>query len=251
MSWAKSNWRRSLQIKAERGYVIPAWGEVYLSCAERLKQSILAWHPDADVTIISDTPYGKQSGYANDWQVYHVSPYRQTIKLEADMLCSSPIDHWWTMFEKLDVVISTGARDIYDQSSDCRRYRKLFDDNELPDVYNAVTYWRRSNTAQEFWNCVRTIFQDWSKFRQLLKFPDEEPTTDVVYAMAAVIMGPERVTLPFASYPKIVHMKLGMIPTHSQNWTKEMIWEMVHNNLRLNTVCQWGLVHYHIKDWQP
>lgn len=240
-----------MQIKAERGYVIPAWGDQYVQCAQQLKDSILAWHPSADVTIITETPFGSFPGFANDWQVFHLSPYRQTIKLEADMFCTSAIDHWWTMFEKLDVVISTGARGIYDQPSDCRRYRKVFDDNHLPDVYNAVTYWRRSNTATEFWGWVKTIFQDWATFRRLLKFADDEPTTDVVYAMAAQIMGVERVTLPFASYPKIVHMKPGIIPTHSQDWTKEMIWEIDHDNLRLNTVAQWGLVHYHIKEWRP
>jgi hypothetical protein len=85
----------------------------------------------------------------------------------------------------------------------------------------------------------------------LLKFPDDEPTTDVVYAMAAQIMGPETVTLPFATYPKIVHMKKHIIGTRTEDWTQELTWEYHNANLRINTVVQHGAFHYNTKDWNP
>ena len=164
------------------------------------------------------------------------------------MVIASKIDHWWTMLEHRDVVISTGARNFYDQPAESRFYRKLFDTNNLPDVYNAITYWRLSKTAQKFFGLVRSIFEHWTEYRTLLKFPDEVPSTDLVYAMAAQIIGPEQVTMPFATYPQIVHMKRHMIPTQSQDWTQELTWE--YNPLRINTVAQWGAVHYHVKDWR-
>jgi len=192
-------------------------------------------------------PHGDHGGYANDWQVFRASPYRQTIKLEADMLIASPIQHWWTMFEHRDVVISTGCRDFYDQPAVNRQYRKFIDDNHLPDVYNAITYWRLSNTAREFFDTVRNIFENWDKYKQLVKFPEEVPSTDFVYAMAAQVLGPEHVTMPFAQYPQIVHMKRHIIGTSTDNWTRELVWE--HNPLRIQTVAQWGAFHYNIKDW--
>jgi hypothetical protein len=242
-----------LQVKAERGYLIPAIGSVYERCARQLRDSILEWHPGADITILTADmlPAGDQGGQANDWQVFRASPYRQTIKLEADMWCASPIDHWWTLFENRDVVISRGCRDYYDRASTNRYYRKTFDDNRLPDVYNAITYWRLSRTAQEFFDLVRDIFQNWDRYSTILKFPDAVPTTDVVYAVAAVIMGPERVTLPAGLGPTIVHMKRRIIGTQTEDWTQELIWERTNPGLRINTVAQRGLVHYNIKDWQP
>jgi hypothetical protein len=119
----------------------------------------------------------------------------------------------------------------------------------LPDIYNAITYWRRSATAQEFFSIVRDIFQSWPDYQRLLKFPEAQPSTDVVYAMAAQIMGVERVTLPPGLGPTIVHMKQHMIGTRTPDWTRELIWEFTRPGLRINTVAQWGLVHYHIKDW--
>ena len=252
-----------MPVLAERGYLISAIDTEstdYLSCAIKLARSIRQWHPAANITVISvkrcsdpvfdhviPLPYGDLGGFANDWQVFAASPYRQTIKLEADMICAGPIDHWWTLFEQRDVVVSQGARTFYDQPAVSRYYRKIFDENNLPDVYNAVTYWRLSATAKEFFDLIRAVFENWNEYKKLLKFPDDVPTTDVVYAMAAVIMGTEKVTLPVGLGPTIVHMKRYINPIQSNDWTRELIWET--DPFRINTVVQWGLVHYHVKGW--
>ena len=243
-----------MPITAERGYLIPAINSEttdYVACANRLAETILQWHPRANITILTRDmlPYGDQGGYANDWQVFAASPYRETIKLEADMLCASPIDHWWRLFEHRDVVVSQGCRDFYNQPGQSRQYRQLFDNNNLPDVYNGITYWRLSQTAKEFFNLVQDIFTQWTDYKTLLKFPEDVPSTDVVYAMTAVIIGPERVTLPKGFGPNMVHMKRGMISTTANNWTDELVWEHTNPGLRINTIAQWGLVHYHIKEW--
>lgn len=254
-----------MPILAERGYLIPAIDTDttnYLSCAIQLASTIRQWHPTANISVLTLTecnnpvfdhviplPYGDQGGFANDWQCFYASPYRQTIKLEADMVCASAIDHWWTMFEHRDVVVSQGCRDYYDKPAVSRHYRKLFDENNLPDIYNAITYWRLSNTAREFFKLTRTIFENWNLFKTLLKFPDDQATTDVVYAIAAVIMGTEQVTLPKGFGPNIVHMKRHIIGAKTENWTQELVWENTNPGLRINTVAQWGLVHYHNKQW--
>jgi hypothetical protein len=243
-----------LPITSERGYLIPAVNTEstdYVRCAEQLRDSILTWHPDAKITILTHDmlPYGDQGGWANDWQVFYASPYRQTIKLEADMLATSPIDHWWTLFENRDVVISTGCRNFYGEPATSRYYRKIFDVNNLPDVYNAVTYWRYSKSAAEFFNLVKQIFQHWDRFQTLLKFPDSQPSTDLVYAMAVTILGTENFTLPPGVGPSIVHMKKYINPIQTDDWTKELVWEFTNPGLRINGVAQSGLFHYHQKDW--
>lgn len=256
-----------MTILSERGYLIPAVNTNntdYISCATHLAHSIRQWHPHAEICLLTDVeienpafniirtlPFGDQEKnsnwkLSNDWQVFAASPFRQTIKLEADMWAASPIDHWWTLFEKRDVVISQGCRDFYDQPGKTRRYRQIFDNNNLPDVYNGITYWRRSQTAMEFFNLIRNIFENWDRYKTLLKFPDEQATTDVVYGMAAIIMGVENVTLPNGLGPTMVHMKQHMIPTITDDWTKELVWEFTEPGVRFNTVAQWGLIHYQL-----
>lgn len=244
-----------MQIQAERGYLIPAVNSAstdFVACAEQLADSLLKFHPMANVTILTKEmlPHGDLGGWANDWQCFEASPYRQTIKLEADMIVTSPVDHWWTLFENRDVVVSQGCRDYYNQASGNRQYRKIFDANGLPDVYNAVTYWRLSSTAQEFFRWVKQIFENWQSFRTLLKFPDELPSTDVIYAIASVIMGVDKVTLPPGLGPSIVHMKKGVVPLQTSDWTNELVWENADPGLRIQTVAQSGFFHYHIKHWR-
>jgi hypothetical protein len=179
--------------------------------------------------------------------MFQVSPYRQTIKLEADMIVAGPVDHWWTLFELRDIVISRGARTWYDELATSRFYRKCFDANNLPDVYNAITYWRLSKPAQEFFQLVRQIFENWSEFQRLLTFSEDKPSTDLVYAMAAQIVGPEQVTLPAGLGPTIVHMKRYVNSLQCNDWTQELIWE--NNPFRINTIAQSGFVHYYQKEW--
>ncbi len=270
MPWARHIWEESLPILAERGYIIPAVNTEdvdYVACARALANSIREWHPTAQVCLLTNKliedstfthiktlPYGDQATdqswkLSNDWQVFAASPFRQTVKLEADMLATSPIDHWWTLFERRDVVISTGCRDFYGNPSASRFYRRVFDVNNLPDVYNAVTYWRMSTGAREFFEWVRRIFTNWQQFKTLLKFSDHHPTTDLVYAVAAQVFGVDQCTLPQGLGPNIVHMKKHIVPIRGQDWTKELIWEHTNPGLRINTVAQQGLFHYHVKNW--
>lgn len=259
-----------MAIEAERGYLIPAVNTDsvdYVSCARQLARSIRAWHPESKICLLTDVDSGSSDEFdyvkllplgdqapdsnwklINDWQAGRASPFRQTIKLEADMLIVSPIDHWWNMLEHRDVTISTGAMTWQGKSATSRFYRRVFDQNNLPDVYNAITYWRVSETAVEFWRWVRRVFENWSQYKTLLRFPPDQPDTDLVYAVVAVVMGTDRITMPFASYPRIVHMKKHHANTQTDSWFNELTWER-DQQLRINTVYQHGAFHYNCKTW--
>lgn len=247
----------------EQGYIIPAFnvGNIdYVDCARALAKTLLMHNPHARICLLTNDPHAadphlfaythtveinNENPFANDYLVFKNTPFRETIKLEADMLIAGPIDHWWTMFRHRDVVVSTGCRNWRGEVSTARQYRSVFDDNNLPDVYNAITYWRLSETAKEFFDLTRDIFAHWDQFKTLLKFAPDTPDTDLVYAVAAHIMGPERVTMPFAEYPQIVHMKRHHAGTQSEDWTQELVWES--DPLRVQTIAQWGAFHYNVK----
>ena len=268
MPWAKHTWELSLRPIEEQGYVTVAVNTDsadYVDLARGLMQSVKHWHPGARTCLITDQPVtdpafdhvrlisapDRDNPYANDPQVFRLTPFRETIKLEADMLIVSECSHWWNMLRHRDLVVSTGCRTWQGHTGSNRHYRRVFDENSLPDVYNAVTYWRLSVVAQEFFRWVQVIFSDWGRYRGLIRFPEAVPSTDLVYAMAAQIMGPELVTLPFAEYPRITHMKQHHAGTVGRDWTRELVWEYHDHELKINTVAQWGAFHYHVKTWRP
>ena len=234
----------------------------YVDMAQRLFASLRHWHPEARTCLITDKAIEapefdhvkilapQENPYANDAQAFRLTPFRETIKLEADMLIVSEIDHWWTMLRHRDVAISTGCRDWHGTVSTERYYRRVIDENKLPDVYNAITYWRLSEISQQFYQLVRDIFANWSAIKTLLKFSEDRPSTDVVYAIAAQTIGPELVTMPFAPYPQITHMRPRIAGTAGA-WYRELVWELQDGRLRIETVPQWGTFHYHEKTWLP
>jgi hypothetical protein len=203
----------------------------YTRCAETLKKSIHRVIPEADVTIITTDmlPYGDLAidsdwKLINDWQVYDASPYEYTIKLEADMYIPRNIDHWWDVIKDRDVVVSSTIRNFKQEISDIRFYRRFIDDNKLPDVYNAITYFKKSEVATQFFMLVKEIFTNWEEYKKILKCnPQELATTDWVYSIACHIMGVENTTLPSFTEMSMVHMKQYINGTPTENWTDTFI----------------------------
>lgn len=256
---------------SERGYLILAVNTAavdYVACARVLAMSIKYWHPTAEVCLLTDQqvvepifdyvhllPHGdlapnSEWKLVNDWQSFYASPFRQTIKLEADMVLTGPIDHWWTQLEKRDVVLTLGCRDFYNQPAKSRAYRKVFDLNDLPDVYNAITYWRFSREAFDFANLIRDIFTRWNEYQVCLRgAADVDANTDLVYALAARMFGDEKVTLPWATYPSLTHMKAEHCYCVSEPWTEQLTWEFDQGQIRINTIAQEYPLHYHVKEF--
>lgn len=237
-----------------------AQGDEYVTCAKALELSIKKVMPDANVTIITTEmlPHGDQAPNTswklqNDWQVYEASPYEYTIKLEADMYVPQSIEHWWDLLKDRDVVVCTQIRDFKQEISQSRAYRKFIDDNMLPDCYNGITYFRKSEFAKQFFETVRHVFENWYEFRNSLQCNVDEPaTTDWVYAIACHVMGIEKTTLPEGDAHttlSMVHMKQFINGLPSEKWTDTLVYEILPHTFRINTVPQMYPVHYHIKSF--
>lgn len=259
-----------MNIKAERGYLVVAQNNIdvdYISCACALAQSIRLVEPDAKICLLTDQlvnlpefdyveifPFGDQARDSkwklqNDWQCFYASPFRETIKLEADMIIPHSINHWFDICSSKDLVCTIGARDFHNQPAQSRHYRKIFDANQLPDVYNAITYWKLSQAARLFFDTVRDIFSNWNSVMSALKYGVDQPlNTDLAYAIALRLLGEENYTLP-GSIPGMIHMKPFINNIASEDWTKELIWELSPGSLRINTIEQMWPFHYHVKSF--
>jgi hypothetical protein len=241
----------------DKGFVIMAQGDDYIKCANALERSIKNVMPDANITIITTEmlPYGDQAPdtnwkLQNDWQVYEASPYEYTIKLEADMYLPKSIDYWWDVLKDRDVVVSTTARNFKQEFTPVRAYRRFIDDNKLPDTYNGFTYFKKSERAEQFFKVVRDIFENWNEYRDILKCnKDELATTDWVYALACHIIGVEHTTLPDFKDMSMIHMKQFINGTPSEDWRDVLVYELLPNTLRVNTIPQMYPFHYHLKDF--
>lgn len=256
-----------------RGFVILSQDvegkRTYQQCAEALARSIKNVMPNANISIITDNkvkepqiwdqiiplPYGDLNPnddwkLANEWQVYEASPYDETIKLEADMFIPRSIEHWWDVLSKQDISICSKIRDFKGELSDVKAYRRFIYDNNLPDTYNAITYFKKSNTAKKFFDIVRNIFENWEDYKTIVKCnKDEQVTADWAYALASLIIGPEKTLMPSFNEFSMVHMKQFIIGGTTENWTDTFIYEIIDKNLRIHTCPQLYPFHYHVKSF--
>jgi len=244
----------------DKGFVILAsnTGTVdYVACAEALERSIKRVMPNANVTIIKteDLPHGDLAPNSdwkliNDWQVYDASPYEYTIKLEADMVIPRNIEHWWDILASRDIVVSSTIRNYKGEISNVKAYRRFIYDNNLPDTYNAITYFKKSDTAKQFFDIVRDVFENWEQYKQILECNNEEPvTTDWAYAIAAHIVGVEKTLLPSFTEMGMIHMKQFVNDFPTETWTDTMLYEVTPEVIRVNTYPQTYPFHYHVKSF--
>jgi len=185
----------------------------------------------------------------NRWKVYHASPYDETIVLEADMLITSDITHWWGELGKQDLFFVSNVRTYRDEVITNRFYRKTFDANELPNLYSALHYFKKGDTAKEFYNLLEIIVNNWALFYSKYA-PNEYQkwcSIDLSSAIASKILGNERDITNPNSFITFTHMK----PLIQGWYNKPEKWTSVlgkyftdEHNLFLGNYLQTRVLHY-------
>ena len=186
----------------------------------------------------------------NEWKALQASPYIETIKVEADMLFTSSVDHWWDILALQDVCFTTNVVDYTGEISSSRVYRQVFDANHLLNVYSGFYYFKKSPLAEELFNYARLIYTNWPLFRdQLLKsVTEKEPNTDLVFAIAAKLCGDTKLHNPKTQIPRFVHMK-GAINGWgiNQDWQTMVYHQFDKTTLTVGFTRQTLPFHYHQK----
>ena len=207
---------------------------------------------DYVIDIPDDAAYSEAWKLSNEWKAFILTPFKETLKVESDLLFTTDITHWWQGMQLTDMCFSSHIRDYTGNISTNRTYRKIFDDNNLPDVYNGLMYFRYTKTTADFFTYAKEIFENWDivKTEILKNCRDDSPTTDVVYGLAASLIGEEKCINPALSYPTFAHMKgaINGMPM-SADWTEHLYYQIDDNfDFLIDNVKQQYPVHYYIKD---
>lgn len=149
--------------------------------------------------------------FAKEWEVRNYSPWKQTIKVDVDLLFVNDIAHWWHSFEqwRKQVVLTSTVETYRNEVIASRWHRKLFDENLLPDIYTALYYFKDGVDSAKFFSLCEAIGDNWQWFAEefLIKNSNTAPRDDEIFAIAAEIYGTERCTVTDTAYPRFVHFK--------------------------------------------
>ena len=184
----------------------------------------------------------------NRWKVYHASPYDETIVLEADMMFTSDITHWWKELEKRELFFVSNVRTYRDEIITNRFYRKTFDANNLPNLYSALHYFKKGETAKEFYNLLEIIVNNWALFYSKYA-PNEYQkwcSIDVSVAIASKILDNENDITDPNSYITFTHMKPIVQGWYNkpEKWTKVTGKYFTEGKLFLGNYLQTRVLHY-------
>jgi hypothetical protein len=191
----------------------------------------------------------------NEWKAYHVTPYRETIKLDADMLFTNDIKDWWPVLARQDVWICSDVETYRGELVTSDYYRRTFTSNDLPNVYTAMMYFKITDEAQELFTMAEVIYHNWERF--FYEFLDDTRpdyvSTDLVFALALKLIGMEdEMTFRDFPIPRFVHMKSRLQGWHHsvpEDWSKHIEMFVTPDlNMRIGRYIQTLPVHYHLKE---
>lgn len=240
----------------------------YISLSEQLARSIKKHNKINSVTVITDkkissewfdkvvvvndpSSVGQNWKMNDEWRVFSLSPYTHTIKLEADMLWTQNTDWWWHYLCQHEMIFSYHVRNYKDDTVANSGYRKLFQKNLLPDIYNGLTYFRRSQSAKKFYDLVRKIFDNWEYVKEnvLINCHDDQATTDVCYALANKILDPLQKNRIVFDWFRFIHNK-PLINRLSINFENDeyLYPSMCGDKIYVGGHIQKRTWHYHRKD---
>jgi hypothetical protein len=236
----------------------------YVKQAYALALSILAKSPNTNISLITDdnVPYDifdkiipiPWSDRANNtdwkienrWKVYHVTPYRNTVVFDVDMLVLDNIDYVWNNCHEL--VFTNSVKTYRNEVITNRYYRKTFDSNNLPDVYVGMYQFSKCENTHRFFVLLDIIMSNWKVFykKYAPKSFQNWCSVDVSVAIALKILGIEGETLHKDSLLSFTHMKpkvqnLNSPPT---KWTNKLPVDIGKSGIIINGYKQSGVLHY-------
>lgn len=253
-----------------KGFVMMAVGDNYVLqaclCAMSIKQS----GNEYPVSIITNDVVPKQyislfdqiipipwtdettDRFATNvrWKIYHATPYNETIVLDTDILILQNLDELWSIASNYNVYFVSNAYTYRHKKVTSNYYRKAFTENNLPNLYSAVHYFKKGDFAHEFFSWVELVSNNWELFYgQYCKhhYP-KAPSMDITYAIVSKILDVDTEILNTKTmYPTFVHMK-----PRIQDWkypptswqTKVGAYLTDECNLTIGNTLQQGIFHY-------
>jgi hypothetical protein len=252
-----------------QGYLVMAQGD-FIEHAHALAQSIQDTQSSvAGISIITDRadlidrslfehviPLDLDQDLAKDsvWKIHNrcrffeLTPYDETVILDADMLFLEDVSHWWNHFAKFDMLFTSNVLTYRREWVRSSPYRKAFVANKLPNLYSAYAYFKKTDTAESVFALARSIIVNWDEW--INRYAPEEkqpvPSLDLTLSLAIKLMGIENEVTSPLGYPTFTHMKSGCQgwQAYSEDWKTHLGIYKSLQGIRLGDYLQTGILHY-------
>lgn len=192
----------------------------------------------------------------NRWKIYHASPYDETIVMDTDMLVLQNIDVWWDFLSNYEIFYTNNVLTYKGETANTEYYRQTFIDNNLPNLFCGLHYFKKCDNAKEFYTWLELVVNNWQTFYEQHLVESSRPkhvSIDVCTAIVAKILDCEsNITNKISKFPSFTHMK-----PYCQGWVDVQVsWQdqvgvymSKNTDLKIGNYVQSGILHYTEKDF--
>lgn len=136
-----------------------------------------------------------------------LTPFKETIKMECDMLVPCDMNIWLHTFRLGDLSITGHVINHKNKIADDTRYRQFIKVNNLPNVYNGLYYVRLTEQNVKFYKELDRVFNNWhQEIRKFRMWDRHEPSTDFAMSISLYNLGMEHCVMK-TFLPTFVHNK--------------------------------------------
>lgn len=150
------------------------------------------------------------------WKLFHITPYEETIVLDADMIFLDDISDWWRYCENFDLKICSRIKNYKQEIIEKDTvHRRAFIDNSLTNPYIALHYFKKTDPALAFYKALEFVINNWewtyTKFAPVSY--QNWLSMDLATAIAIEMTGLYESVADVCNPMEFVHMKPAI-----QNW---------------------------------
>jgi hypothetical protein len=200
-------------------------------------------------------PWDKETYWDGRSWMDQLSPFDETVCLDADMLFLRDYSHWVDYFvENAELYVANKAYTYRGELVTSDEYRRTFTKNNLPDLYSMYTFFKKdSEMAKEFFTLGRYILKNPKEFSNLFLSVSKPKVvgTDEAFALSAKLLDITDEIAYELEFPRLVHMK-PMV--QNWPWPADSVSDHVgfylnkKGQLKIGNYQQSDIVHYVEKD---
>jgi len=197
---------------------------------------------------------GSKLATEHRWKLFHTSPYDETIVLDSDMLLLEDIETWWNYCGYFDMRFCNRVKNYKLEVVEDTINRKAFIANNLSNPYFALHYFKKTDTALEFYKTLEFVCKNWEWFWG--KFAPEEyqnwSSMDLATAITIEILLCHDQVFDVNSPLEFIHMKSSIQgwDGYSDKWTNSVFSILnTKGDMVIANIKQSKILHYVEKDF--
>lgn len=184
----------------------------------------------------------------NRWKLYHVSPYNETIVMDSDILVTEDLTTLWNFLENFDLYFTSTVYDFTSKVIKDEVNRKVFVQNDLPNLYSGLHFFRKSQSADDFYQLLELIVKNYQDFynQYTPNATQKFLSIDVAAAIACKILDNKHLITCDAYQPiNFYHLKTNLqsLPVNANSWVDVLDCEYSSKLIIGNRQLR-GVIHY-------